>query len=173
MAYIPTFYSSEPETGIQALMAVSTTQNLPIGTIVRGLDPNLGAGEFIYLLGVASTAAGDFVTWNGLTGQTTRWAGTVLLGSPLAVALTANPAASYGWYQISGNAVGSSSGTVAQGDQAYWNAAAQVKSAVVASKQVVGAVASTANNATVGGVALGTGFSVYAINRPVSQPAIT
>src|ERR1700739_4329990 len=36
-----------------------------LGSIVKAYHPTYGEGEFIKLLGVASTVAGSVVTWNG------------------------------------------------------------------------------------------------------------
>jgi len=86
----------------QRIAETSTTQNHAIGTIIRAADPTYGEGEFIYLLGVASTAVGDVVTFNSTTGQTTRAAVGASKSFPIAFAMSANVASQYGWYQISG-----------------------------------------------------------------------
>jgi len=44
--------------GIQPIATTSTVRNHPLGMIVRASDPTYGEAEFIYLTGVASTAAG-------------------------------------------------------------------------------------------------------------------
>lgn len=119
------------------LMETDTTQNFPFGTLVRGYDPIHGAGEFIYLLGVASTVAGDLVTYNSLTGVTTRGAATANDASPIAFALAPTVAALYGWYQISGAAYANNNGTAAAGN-AFTKATAQVGSAAVAGTQILG-----------------------------------
>ena len=86
----------------------STTQKHAIGQIVKAKDPTYGVGEFIYLVGVASTLVGTVVTWHdadttlGLTSFSTT---AVDSGEPLAVAMAATVANQYGWYQISGIAV--------------------------------------------------------------------
>lgn len=90
--------------GHQALDEVSTTQNHPVGKIVKAYDPDYGEGEFIYLLGVASTAVGSAVTYNMDNGSTTLLAANAI--GPVAFAMGANVASSYGWYQIQGKAVG-------------------------------------------------------------------
>jgi hypothetical protein len=90
----------------QAIADTSTTQKHTLGTIVRAVDSTYGGGEFIYLLGVASTVIGSLVYYNATTYQTVLEPGsTDSTGVPLAVAMSANVAAGYGWYQISGNAV--------------------------------------------------------------------
>ena len=55
------FALNSPVIGAQALTETSTTQKHPLGTIVKGLDPTYGEGEFIYLKGIGSTTAGSVV----------------------------------------------------------------------------------------------------------------
>lgn len=104
MAYIVT----DERVGSQPIANNSAVQNHKIGTIVRAEDPTYGEGEFIYLVGVASTIVGSVVTWHdadttlGLTSLSTT---AVDSGEPLAVAMSACVASEYGWYQISGIAV--------------------------------------------------------------------
>ena len=50
--------------GAQPIANKEATQKHPLGTIVRGVDPTYGEGEFIYLKGVASTIAGSIVEYN-------------------------------------------------------------------------------------------------------------
>lgn len=108
MAYSVT----NPIAGSQNIADTSTTQNHPLGTIVQAKDATFGEGEFIYLLGVASTAVGDVVVWDGVTYQTTRAAVTTLQGRSVGVAMSANVASQYGWYQIGGTAVVNKSAVV-------------------------------------------------------------
>ena len=61
MAYVIT---SSIAAGAQAIADTSTTQRHPLGTIVNAYDPTYGAGEFIYLLGVANTVVGSAATYN-------------------------------------------------------------------------------------------------------------
>lgn len=93
-----------PEVGMQPISTTSTTQNHPLGMRVRAQDfGSLGYGvaEFIYLKGVASTAAGDLVVYDPVAATTTR-AATTSRG-PLAVAMSANVASQYGWYAVLGS----------------------------------------------------------------------
>ncbi len=77
-----------------------------LGTVVRGIDPTYGGGEFIFLQGVASTVVGTIVEYDGTTYATTLCPVTTNLARPIAVAMAAcNTTASYGWYQIGGTAV--------------------------------------------------------------------
>ena len=90
-----------PLVGAQRINEKSTTQNHPLGQIIQAEDASLGAGEFIYLKGVASTQVGSWVGYNGVTGATVL--ATANGNYPLAVSMTTNTTtASYAWYQISG-----------------------------------------------------------------------
>lgn len=82
----------------------STTQEHALGTIVRAKDPTYGVGEFIYLKGVASTQVGSWTTYNPDDWSTALLAANAI--GPVAVAMSACVANNYGWYQISGKAVG-------------------------------------------------------------------
>ena len=92
--------------GNQPIADTSTTRNHPIGTIVQAIsdDSTPLGGEFIYLLGVANTVVGLIVTYDASTGQTALTANTVQQNKPTAVAMSANVASQYGWYQIAGYA---------------------------------------------------------------------
>lgn len=73
--------------------AVDSTQRNPLGMIVPG--PN--GEEFIYLKGIGSTAEGSWVTYDE-EGVTTLLAANAK--GPVAVAMAAIVASSYGWYCI-------------------------------------------------------------------------
>lgn len=99
------FVATDQWMGQQTLMSTSTTQAHPLGTTTKGSDTGTlqyGPGLFIYLKGVASTAAGDCVIYDNKAGTTVR----TLAASrgPIAIALSANVALGYGWYQVVGNA---------------------------------------------------------------------
>lgn len=98
-------FAVENLVGCQPIATTSTTQNHPLGKIVRGIDPTYGQAEFIYLVGVASTVVGDVVTYNTSAFTTTRGVAGTNLPQPVAVAMSANVASQYGWYQMSGIAV--------------------------------------------------------------------
>lgn len=91
--------------GAQPIANTSTEQKHVLGTIVRAWDATYGEGEFIYLLGVASTTVGSIVTFDASTYQTVLSAVGGNIPRPVAVAMSANVASQYGWYQISGQAV--------------------------------------------------------------------
>ena len=99
-----TYRISNPLVGAQPIADTSTTQLNPLGTIVEAVDPTLGAGEFIYLQGLAATAVGSWVTYNASDNSTALLAADA--SAPVATAMSANVASQYGWYQIGGKAVG-------------------------------------------------------------------
>ena len=88
----------------QPIGDTSASQRHALGTIIRAKDPSYGAGEFIYLKGVAATAIGSWVTYNLDDGSTTLLAPNAI--GPVAVGMSANVANQYGWYQIQGKAIG-------------------------------------------------------------------
>lgn len=150
--------------GAQPIANTSTTQAHALGTIVRATDPTYGEGEFIYLLGVASTVVGNMVTYNTTTYQTalTPTTGTTD-GAPIAIAMSANVASQYGWYQISGNAVVKKTSVAVAPSTGLWLSGTTGRFYVTASagKGIVGA--RTANLAT---VVTTTSTVVVTINRP-------
>lgn len=96
------FEATDARIGMQSLTATSDVQNHPVLIRAQGHDPVFGEGEFIYLKGVASTVAGDAVVWDE-NGATTR---TVAASrGPVGIAMSANVANQWGWYQVKGIAV--------------------------------------------------------------------
>lgn len=163
------FTPTENRLGIQPIGLSSTVQNHPLGTIIRASDPVYGDGEFIYLLGVTSTVVGSVVTWGGAstgtpTFQTALAPSTANLAQPVAVAMAANIGSQYGWYQIGGQAVVATNGTLAAGPGAvYLAGSGQLTSSQANGKQVLNAINVTATGAPASGLA------VVEINRPCAQ----
>lgn len=89
--------------GHQPIAEVSSVQRHPLGEIVLATDPDRGTGEFIYLKGAANTAVGSVVVYNMDDGSTTLAASNAI--GPVAVAMAATVASTFGWYQIQGKAV--------------------------------------------------------------------
>lgn len=144
--------------GLQAIATTSTTQQHPIGTLAKAYDPTYGEGEFIYLKGVAATAIGNPVVYD--TKANTTVLGVAGSRGPVAVAMSANVASQYGWYQVKGAAV-VVAGTVAAGGNVYWTATAgSIDDAVVAGDKVDGARLKTADGTPAAG------FAVCQIDRP-------
>lgn len=159
--------------GIQPITTNSTTQNHAFGQIVQAYDNTTsgqGAGEFIYLLGVASTTAGLVVKYNATTFQTALVTNTAVQNTPVAVAMSANIAAQYGWYQIGGNAVILKTAVAVTPQVTVFlsGTAGRVKVIASAGLQIVGA--RSANLATVTST---TSSVIVTINRPALQSQIT
>lgn len=157
--------------GGQAIADTSTTQNHPLGTIVRGRDTSTGGGgaEFIYLLGVGSTVVGSLVTYNATTFQTALSPTNATTdGSPLAVAMSANVASQYGWYQISGLAVIKKTAVPFAPSTGLWlsGTSGRVYTTASSGKGIVGA--RSANLTT---VASATSTVTVLINRPSIETA--
>lgn len=100
------FVITDAVLGAQPIATTETTASTvhALGDIVQAKDPTYGSGEFIYLKGVANTVVGSWVTYNLDDFTTTLLAANAI--GPVAVAMSANVASQYGWYQISGKAVG-------------------------------------------------------------------
>lgn len=101
------FVAESTGLGYPAIGDVTTTDayedQTPLGTIIRAVDPDLGAGEFIYLAGVASTVVGSVVIYNP-SDFSTALAQANDVG-PIATAMAATVANTKGWYQIQGKGV--------------------------------------------------------------------
>lgn len=150
---------------------------------VRGYDPALGSGTFIYARYSGTIAAGTVVELTPslasgvVVHNATAWAGTANTGKPLAVAVSSGTVGQFGWFQIAGNAITTTAGTPAAGNAVYFSATGSVQPTAVASKQVLGAQYSTAVSQTLGtgstAVVLSSTQAVVFLNRPVAQSAIT
>lgn len=145
MAYVFT----ENSLGWQPIADTSTTQNHPLRTVRRATDPTYGEGEFIYLQGVASTVVGSVVNYSA-SGATALATTALDEPDPLAVAMSANVASQYGWYQIGGlaYAVKALASSFAAG--ARLKAASGVVSAAATGNIVNGAVVATVTTGSVG-----------------------
>lgn len=155
MAFVPiSHYVVE-----QAIADTSTTQKLPLGTIVLAKDTTYGVGEFIYLKGVASTAVGSWVLYNEDDYSTSLLAANDI--GQVAVAMSANVASQYGWYQIKGKAVGKALAAFADNGNVYATATAgSIDDAVVAGDRVKKAKGASAVDTP------STGLAEFEIDRP-------
>jgi len=142
-----------------------------LGSIAKAYHPTFGEGEFIYLLGVASTVVGLTVRYNATTFQTTISPTTANTGGPVAVAMSANVANQYGWYQIGGLAtVLKTAVKVTPGGTKIYQSgtAGRWMQTSASGNQILGA--SPANMTTVTST---TSTVVVLINRPSRQGQIT
>ena len=158
---------STPLAGFQPIAVTDTTQNHALGTIVTAVDPTYGAGEFIYLKGVASTAVGSMVDYDSYLATTALSPATGGIG-PVAVAMSANVASQYGWYQISGVAAVKAPNTMVVGAEVFSLAATpgSVDDAAVNGEQILNAKVSTTTGTP------STGLALIEINRPFHQGQI-
>ena len=155
---------SNPRIGSQPIATTDTVKNHPLGTIVHAHDPVYGEGEFIYLLGLASTAVGSWVTYNNDDGSTTLLAANAI--GPVAVAMSANVASQYGWYQIQGKAIGKALTGYVDNALVYATATAgSIDDAVVAGDRVKNAKGASAVDTP------STGLAEFEIERPFMDDA--
>lgn len=154
--------------GFQPIAVTDTTQNHALGMLVRAVDPTYGFGEFVYLKGIASTVVGSLVDYDQYLATTALSPATGGTGS-VAVAMSANVASQYGWYQIEGSAVVKAPNAMVVGAEVWMLAATpgSVDDAVVAGEQVLNAKVSTTTGTPAAGLA------VIQINRPFHQGGIT
>ena len=148
--------------------AIPTPPNV-LGSVIRAFDPTYGEGEFIMLVGVASTVVGSLVTYNTTTYQTALSPNTANLAQPVAVAMSANTAGTFGWYQIEGLAVVKKTAVAVNAGVAVYQSATtgRIMPTAASGKQLLGA--RSANLAT---VAATVSTVIVSINRPHMQGAI-
>lgn len=154
--------------GAQAIADTDTVQRHPLGQIAQAIDPIYGAGEFIYLKGVAATVIGSMVDYDQSAGTTTLSPATVGTGQ-VAVAMSANVLNQFGWYQITGIAAVKAPNAMVVGAEVFSLAATpgSVDDAAVAGEQILNAKAlSTTGNPSAG-------LALIQISRPFHQGQIT
>jgi hypothetical protein len=138
--------------------SVDTTPKHQLGTIVGDKDGN----EYIYLLGVASTEAGSWVSFDE------NHATTLLVANAkgrVGVAMAATVANTYGWYQIYGkNTIAKALTGFADNGLIYSTATAgSIDDAVVSGDLVVGAI---------GRSAVSGGVITAELNRPFATDTL-
>ncbi len=135
----------------QPIADSSTAARHAPGAVVRAKDPVYGSGEFVYLKGIGSTVVGSVVIYNPDDFSTSLLVANDI--GPVAVAMSANLASQYGWYQIQGKAV-VKAGTVADNSNVYATATpGQVDDAVVAGDRVKNAKFASADGTPSAGLA--------------------
>lgn len=152
----------------QAFDANSADQLHPLGFIIRAEDTattDYGMGEFIYLPGIASVAVGEWVLYSA-----DDWATSLLAANdigPVAVAMAAIVANEFGWFQISGKAVGLAlSGFADNADVYSTSTAGSVDDAVVAGDRVQNCKGASALDTPA------TGQAEFEIHRPFVNNAL-
>ena len=149
----------------QAITATSTSQKMALGTVVKAHDvagaSGLGAGEFVYAKGVASTAIGSVCTIDE--------AGVTALASAnakgrIGCAMSANVASQYGWYQIAGKGVAKVKASFADNGVCYLTSTAgSVDDTAVAGDLVQGMMGRSAIDTPA------TGQAYVELNRPFAD----
>lgn len=133
----------DEKAGMQNLYVTSDVQQHPVGYRAKAWSATYGFGEFIYLKGLALTVAGETVIFDTYAGTTKR--GVANDRGPCAVAMSANVANQWGWYQIHGAAVVKVAAAFAAGAIANWTATAgTIDDAKVATDAIDGFVSKTA-----------------------------
>lgn len=176
----PINIANVPSTLLQSGQSPFLNAEHPLGSIVRAYDPVYGEGEFIYLQMVTATVVGSAVTWNGygaVSGQGATLRGqyqsalagtTANQGQPVAFAMvafpTGAPATAFAWFQIAGNVVAATNGTLAAGPAKVYLAAA----GTVTSTQANGVELVNSINVTATGTPA-VNQAILSINRPFAQ----
>lgn len=149
------YYAIEAEAGLQPITDHVTTAQHAVGKIIRAKDPTYGAGEFIYLVGVASTVVGSLVSYDAagtLAFQSALHTTELDKSRPVAVAMSACVAGEYGWYQIAGQAIMTKADTVSfaagAGLAGGSGLAIAVASGLILNGALVAVVASAKTNVT-------------------------
>ena len=139
-------YPVDPNPSAGVHNDVHATQQNPLGAVRMFSDGN----QYIYLKGVASTAANDWVVFDE-TYQTTRAVATS--GGPAAIAQAATIASTFGWYLYIGSGTAYVLSAAVSAATLYANAQAGAASATVVSNKgylnVMTATAAASNAATV------------------------
>jgi len=140
----------------QAIDETSTTQKAPLGLVVLAEDQaatGYGVGEFMYCVGVASTAVGSAVSIDA-NGFTTALLAANAVGI-VGTAMSANVASQWGWYQIGGLGVVKGLASLADGAPCYGTATAgSVDDAAVAGDLIRGMTTASALDTPSTGLAL-------------------
>lgn len=160
------FVITDQVVGSQNIADTDTVQKHPLGTIVRAVSATYGAGEFIYLKGVANTVVGSWVLYNEDDYSTSLLAANDI--GQVALAMSINVAGpNYGWYQIKGKAVGKVLAGFADNANVYSTATAgSVDDAVVAGDRVKRAKGASAIDTP------STGLAEFEIDRPFVDDAL-
>lgn len=157
------FQITDPVIGAQPIATTSTVKNHPLGTIVRAVDPTYGEGEFIYLKGVANTIVGHIVNYDDGFQTALNTSDVAGPSRALAVAMSANVASQYGWYQISGLALCAKATSTSFADGVGIGAASGLAVAVATGTVIQGAVTYAVASAL---SAAAPDLCEVAINRP-------
>lgn len=155
MPYIPTTpslgFPGIHDTNVDGPIAGRFSKGPWAGRVIDAVDPVYGNGKFIFLKGVVGTVVGSVVLYNP-----DDWSTSLLAANDIgsvAVAMSANVANQWGWYQVFGKAV-VKAGTVADNGNVYSTATAgTVDDAVVAGDRIKNAKFGSADGVPSAGLA--------------------
>lgn len=144
-----------PQAGFQPIAVTDTVKNHALGTQVTANDPTYGQGTFIYLKGIGSTVVGSLVDYDQTLGTTALAPATGGIGM-VAVAMSANVASQYGWYQVVGAAAVKAPNAAVVGAEVFMLAATagSVDDAQVNGEQILNAKFSTTTGTPSSGLAV-------------------
>lgn len=165
MVYVPhTPHLGFPKIADTLLASAAAGRSTPgpwLGQIIQAEDKSYGTGEFIYLQGVASTVAGSWVVYNADDWTTQLLSTSITEPCVVAVAMSANLAGYYGWYQITGKAIAKAAAGFADNGLVYATATGgQISSTATAGYRVLKAKGASAVGTP------GTGLAEFEIDRP-------
>lgn len=154
-----TWTITDPIAYSQPIAETSTTKRHDLNFEVNATDPDYGSGKFVYLKGVASTLVGSWVTISSDDFTTTLVVANAI--GPVGVAMSANVASQYGWYQRVGKASAQAAASFADNGRVYIASSGVVDDAVVDGDLVHNALgASTITTA---------GLADFEIDRPYTD----
>jgi hypothetical protein len=132
------------------LYAPDTTQRCALGTLVAGVDPFWGGGEFIYLKSNDTIICGSLVTWD-LSQVATLVPSTANLAYSVAVAMMPAAAGTYFWAAIKADRVPAKATATATAGATIGigTSAGTVSGTLVAGKQILSAKSVVASAGTV------------------------
>lgn len=102
---------------VSPLYAQDAAATVTLGTIAKGVSPDFGEGDFLYVKFTGTVAAGDIVVYNtyASTGVVAPVLGSAVTGCLYGIAMAAQANGTFGWLMIKGvhGAVSLANGTAA------------------------------------------------------------
>lgn len=149
----------------QNIDETSLTKKCALGTRIWAKHGTYGAAEFVYVKGVASGAAKNWVTINADDWTTTRLAANAI--GPCGVLMAALTASYYGWAQVYGKALGSCLTQFADNGRVYITGTA----GSVDDASVAGDVVHNAKGASL--TAVDSGYAEFELHYPFTEDRVS
>jgi hypothetical protein len=132
-----------PLIGTQPIDSVDTVKRHEIGLTVQAIDPAYGAGQFVYCGTNAAVPARGWCVYNTDDGTVSPVNATAI--GPVGVAMAAGVASGFGWFQVSGKALGAAAAGFVDNAKVYGTSTDYVvDDAVVTGDMVVNAKGASA-----------------------------